>query len=50
MALPAFDKFEKRMDKVFETNGTVEQWLSDFIEEELSTVVVVDGKSYMRAS
>ena len=50
MALPAFDKFEKRMDKVFETNGTVEQWLNEFIEEELSTVLVVDGKSYMRAS
>ena len=44
MALPAFDKFQKRVDKVFETNGTVEQWLSEFIEDELSTVVVVDGK------
>ena len=44
MALPAFDKFQKRVDKVFETNGTVEKWLSEFIEEELSTVVVVDGK------
>ena len=44
MAIPSFDLLQKLMDKMFETTGTVEKWLSEITEEVFSTVDVVDGK------
>ena len=44
MALPAFDKIQNRVAKVFETTGTIDEWLSEFTEEELSNAAVVDGE------